>query len=100
MYHAQLVIAECKSVEKPFEMGKLSKYQSDYLRDIDAVAQLLGGTYVGKVFITNQPGAGQSYQIFKQHAHDRNIIVVTREDLPKVGEILKEAAMKPKYPRK
>jgi hypothetical protein len=100
MYHAQLVIAECKSVEKPFEIEKPFKRQNDYLRDIDAVAHLLGRTYVGKVFITNQPGEGQSYEIFKRHAHDRNIIVVTREELPKVGEILKEAAMKPKYPRK
>jgi len=100
MYHAQLVIAECKSVEKPFEIDKPFRGQSGYLRDIDAVAHVLGRTYVGKVFITNQPGKGQSYEIFKRHAHDRNIIVVTREELPKVGEILKEAAMKPRYPRK
>jgi hypothetical protein len=100
MYHAQLVIAECKSVEKPFEVEKPFKGQSDYLRSIDAVADLLGRTYVGKVFITNQLGEGTSYDIFKGHAKDRNIIVVTKEELPKVGEILKEAAIHPRYPRK
>lgn len=93
MYHAQLVIAECKTTEKPF------KGQNNYLRDIDAVANLLGRTYVGKIFITNQPGEGPSYETFKRQADDRNIIVVTKEELPNIGDVLKKAAMYPKYPR-
>lgn len=94
MYHAQLVIAECKAVDKPF------KGAYKFLRDIDAVADLLGRTYVGKVFITNQPSGGQSYETFRRQAEDRNIIVVTRGELHNVGNILKQAATNPKYPRK
>jgi len=94
MYKAQLVIAECKTNENPF------RGQYNYLRDIDAVADLLGRTYVSKIFITNQPAEGESYKVFSQHAKDRNIIVVTKEELSKVGDIVKQAAMHPKYPRK
>jgi len=94
MYHAQLVIAECKAVDKPF------KGDNKFLRDIDAVADLLGRTYVGKVFVTNQLGEGQSYETFRRHAEDRNIIVVTKEELNDIGNILRTAATRPKYPRK
>ncbi len=94
MYHAQLVIAECKAVDKPF------RGDNKFLRDIDAVADLLGRTYVGKVFVTNQLGEGQSYETFRHQAEDRNIIVVTKEELHNVGNILKTAATKPKYQRK
>lgn len=93
MYHAQLVIAECKTNEQPFK----GKY--NYLGNIDAVADLLGRTYVGKVFVTNQPGEGPSYDTFKLQAKDRNIIVVTKEKLSEVGDIIKEAAVHPQYPR-
>jgi hypothetical protein len=94
MYKAQLVIAECKANEKPF------RGQNNYLRDIDAVADLLGRTYVSKVFITNQPGEGESYKIFSQQAEERNIVVITGERLHEVGQILEKQAKHPKYPRK
>jgi hypothetical protein len=94
MYKAQLVIAECKTDEKPFQG------ENNYLRDLDAVADQLGGDYVSKVFVTNRQGEGESYTIFCRQAQQRNIEVVTRERLPEIGEIMKKQATNPTYPRK
>ncbi len=94
MYHAQLVIVECKAVNEPF------RAENNFLQDIDAVANLLGRTYVSKVFVTNQVGEGESYEVFKRRAKERYITVVTQKDLPNVGNILKNAAIRPEYPRK
>ncbi len=94
MYHAQLVIVECKAVNEPF------KAENNFLQEIDAVADLLGRTYVSKVFVTNQIGEGQSYEVFKRRAKERYITVVTQQDLLKVGDILKNAAIRPEYPRR
>lgn len=94
MYHAQLVIAECKAVSDPFLA------ENNFLQNIDAVADLLGRTYVSKVFVTNQAKGGRGYETFERRAEERNIIVVTKENLQDVGKILRNAAMYPKYPRK
>ena len=93
MYKAQLLIAECKTDKNPFQ-GK-----RNYLGKLDAIANLLGGTYVTQLFVTNQYGTGSSYDVFKQQARQRKIVVVTAEELPKIGEILKREAIKPTYPR-
>lgn len=94
MYKAQLVVAECKTDEQPFEGKK------NYLQKIDAVADQLGGDYVSKVFVTNQPGKGESYNIFCKQADQRNIKVVTRESLHEIGKIMKKQAIYPTFPRK
>ncbi|HLI05883.1 MAG TPA: DUF1887 family CARF protein [Ktedonobacteraceae bacterium] len=94
MYKAQLVIAECKTDEQPF------RGDNNYLRILEAVADQLGGDYVSKVFITNCRKGGASYEAFYTQAQQLNIEVVTWERLPKIGEIMKQQAMHPKYPRK
>jgi hypothetical protein len=94
IYRAQLVIAECKTDEQPF------RGENNYLRGLDAVADQLGGDYVSKVFVTNRYGKGESYDIFCRQAQQRNIEVVTRERLGKIGEIMKKQATNPTYPRK
>ena len=93
IYKAQLIIAECKTDITPFKADK------GYQRDLDAAAELLGGAYVSKVFITNQPGTGDSYSYFEQQAKGRHIVVVTREKLADIGTILKNEAMTPTYER-
>lgn len=92
-YKAQLIIAECKTEQKPF-IG-----EKRFLSQIDAVADLLGRTYVSKVFVTNQPPIGDSYKIFVQQAKQRNIVVVTKDDLLNIGNILKNEAINPTYER-
>ena len=94
MYKAQLVIVECKTDEHPF------KGENNYLRNLDAVADQLGGDYVSKVFVTNRRGEGESYDNFYRQARQRNIEVITRERLHEIGEIMKKQATNPTYPRK
>src|SRR5579875_2846573 len=93
IYKAQLIIAECKTDINPF------KAEKGYQRDLDAAAELLGGAYVSKVFITNQPGTGDSYLSFEQQAKERHIVVVTREKLADIGTILRNEAITPTYER-
>lgn len=93
LYKAQLLIAECKAEREPF------KGRKGFLAQLDATAKLLGGEYVSKLFITNQPGMGESYENFCKQARDRNIVVVTGERLPEIGKILRNEAMNPTYER-
>lgn len=93
IYKAQLIIVECKTDFDPFNSRK------GYLRDLDSTAELLGRAYVGKIFVTNQLGVGDAYNTFCQHAKERNIVVVTYEQLSNLGAILKNEAMNPTYER-
>jgi hypothetical protein len=93
IYKAQLIIAECKTAANPFKGDK------GYLRDLDAAAHLLGGAYVSKVLITNQPGTGDSYRSLETQAKERHIVIVTREKLADIGAILKNEAINPIYER-
>jgi len=94
MYKAQLIVAECKAERDPF------KGKKDYLGDLNAKADILGGPYVSKIFITNQPAMGdRSYPTFKERAEQYKIVVVTAENLHEIGQILKREAEKPTYPR-
>jgi len=94
MYKAQLIVAECKAERDPF------KGKKDYLGDLNTKADMLGGPYVSKIFITNQPATGdKSYPTFKERAEQYKIVVVTAENLHEIGQILKREAEKPTYPR-
>ena len=92
-YKAQLIIGECKTDYNPF------KDKRKYLESLDSTANLLGGLYVTRVFITNQPKTREGYDSFKEQAEKRRIVVVTAEDLLYVGDILKREAVKPTYAR-
>lgn len=93
VYKAQLIIVECKTDFDPF------KAEKGYQRDLDDTAELLGGAYVSKVFVTNQPAIGDTYPSFERQADERRIVVVTRDKLADVGNILKNEAMNPTYER-
>jgi len=93
IYKAQLIIVECKTDFDPFKASK------GYQRDLDAAAELLGGAYVSKVFVTNQLGVGDSYLSFERQAKERHIVVVHHEKLADIGNILKNEALNPTYER-
>jgi hypothetical protein len=98
-YKAQLIFAECKTDDDPF------KGNTNYLDTINNKAEMLGRTYVTKLFITNaskttndskiRPG----YTNFLEQAKLRKIVVVTAEDFPSIGEIIRKQAINPDYPR-
>jgi len=93
MYKAQLMIAECKTDEKPFSSKR------EYLHKLQAKAQVLGGSYVSKLFIAAQRSGGDSYKAFQEQAEQYKIVVVPGERLPEVGQILEKEATHPTYPR-
>lgn len=93
MHQAQLIVAECKAEQNPYQAKR------GYLHKLQAKANVLGGSYVCKIFITNQRATGDSYQSFHDQAEQYKIVVVTGERLPEIGQILKKEATKPTYQR-
>ena len=93
MYKAQLILAECKTEQHPYDSKR------GHLHKLQAKANVLGGSYVCKLFITNQQATGDSIQAFCQQAEQYKIVVVTGEKLPEIGQILEKEAMRPTYPR-
>jgi len=92
-YKSQLIFAECKTEAEPFE-GK-----TGHLDRINNKAEMLGRTYVTKLFITNGSKTKKGYTNFMEQAKLRKIVVATAEDLPNIGQIMKREAENPTYPR-
>lgn len=92
-YQAQLLIGECKTDYNPF------KGKRNYLDTLDSNAHLLGGHFVTKLFITNQPKTREGYESFKEQADKRRIVVLTAEDIPNIKEHLEREAKNPTYAR-
>lgn len=84
-YNARLLIAECKTSKNPFE--------TDHLYKLHSVADLVGGNYVRQVFITHCPQPkkkNNQFDNFTQQAKLRRIFVITGEQLPNVGALLRQ----------
>lgn len=92
-YRAQLIFAECKTDDNPFQET------IHYLDTISSKAEMLGGKYVTKIFITNASKTQPGYPNFLEQAKLRKIVVATAEDLPNLKEILKREAITPTFPR-
>lgn len=93
-YNSSLIFVECKTDENPF-------YQkTKYLDAINNKAAMLGGSYVTKLFVTNASKMMEGYENFDAQAKLREIVLVTGEDFPKIGEILEKEAKSPKYARR
>ena len=84
-YKARLLIAECKTSSKPFD--------PEYLYKLHSVADLVGGNYVRQIFVTHRvkpEGKNEHFVSFSQQAAIRRTLVVTGEQLPYIGEILRQ----------
>ncbi len=90
-YRAQLIFAECKTNKEPFE--------TKLLDPINSKAEMLGGPYVTKIFVTNASKTQKGYANFCEQAKLRKIVVATAEDLPNIGSFLKKQAEAPDFPR-
>lgn len=93
MYKAQLIVAECKAEQNPY------KAERGHLHKLQAKANVLGGSYVCKLFITSQRPIGDSFKPFCDQAEQYKIVVVTGEKLSEIGQILEKEATKPTYQR-
>lgn len=97
IYHGQMIHVSCKTGSKPFK--------TQYLDELRAVSSLIGGRFTSRLFVTNAfppPETDSDYNDYKRflsQAKDREIVVVTGEELPEVGAILKEQALRPTYSR-
>jgi len=88
-YNAQLLVAECKSGRRPFQV--------EYLYKLHSIADLVGNNYVQLIFITSIPRPKENdiynfemFNNFCQQADVRRIRVVTGDELPQIGSILRE----------
>lgn len=91
IFKTRLLLVECKTAPNAFKDTQLAR--------LDSTANLLGGGYVSKFFITNQRGAGDMFKSFCEKARLRNIVVITKEDLPNIATILKHEITAPTYVR-
>jgi len=94
VYHGQLVHVSCKTGVRPF--------RTQYLDELSAVSGLIGGRFTSRIFVTNAFPSSRTdpaFDRFRAQAEDREIVVVTGKDLPEVGRILKQEALRPTYRR-
>jgi hypothetical protein len=98
IYKAQLIIAECKTGVEAFDTETLYK--------LDSVASPLGGRFVGKILVTSQSAPNgkehnkqNKYEDFQRRADERGIVLVTREELYNIGEIIEKQVKHPKHAR-
>ncbi|MCG8350235.1 MAG: DUF1887 family protein [Chloroflexales bacterium] len=90
-YRASLLIAECKTEKKPFD--------TKYLTKLHAIAAMVGGDFVSRLFIASQSeqyyrhrGLSQKYDAFCSQARAHQIVVVTGEQLRDLDAILRREA--------
>lgn len=98
MYQGQLLHCSCKTQSNPFKTATL-----DELR---ALSSLVGGRFCTRLFVTNalpppesSTGTRREFERFLAQARDREIVVVTGDRLPAIGEELKQQAIRPTYRR-
>src|SRR5260370_12972993 len=98
IYHAQLLVAECKTGDDAFKSSTLYK--------LDSVTSLLGGRFVSKMLVTSLPipdekdrNKHSEYEDFRDRAHERSIVVVTTQQLAELGIIIEKQAKHPKHAR-
>jgi hypothetical protein len=96
LHQGQIIIASCKTEVKPFD--------TEYLDELYAVGNLIGGEFVTRVFVTNilpppetDAPARKEYERFKAQARDRKIVVVTGERLSEVGQIFARQTVDPEF---
>lgn len=95
IYKAQLLIVECKT-------GERDALTAETLDWITGVATPLGGRFVSKILVSSLPEPNENdrqFELFNAKAESRSVFVVTRKDLPNIGNVLEEQAKHPKYPR-
>lgn len=95
-HSASLMIAECKT-EKDFKTEHLDKLSS--------IANLVGGNYVGRMFITskvvnaNNRDEKRSFNDFCEQAKTRRVIVITGDRLKDLKRVFQSEVKRPTYPR-
>jgi len=97
-YKAQLLVVECKTGDDSEDTATLNK--------LEAVANLLGGKFVGKILVTSlfSPNGTdlnklKGHNEFLAKADSQSIVVAMGENLPDIGSRLQKEAKDPTYKR-
>ncbi|MCX7854177.1 MAG: hypothetical protein N2383_15520 [Caldilineales bacterium] len=95
-FRGMVLIAGCKAVKRPWKKA--------YLDELGAVAKILGGDYVTRLYITDgvrtppSPGRSDPFPAFAQQAAQQRAVIVTGDDLPRLDEVLQREVERPTYP--
>lgn len=94
LYKGELIHCSCKTGNEAFS--------TEHLDELSAISGLIGGRFCTRVFITNERfsnSGSKRREEFLEQANQREIVVVTGQELPHVGQILREQALRPMFPR-
>jgi hypothetical protein len=94
LYQAQMILCSCKTNDDPFKVL--------FLDELSSVSNLVGNRYCSRVFVTHVPSQNmpaRKMEEFMQQAKQREIVLVTGENLKDIGQILAGQATKPTYAR-
>jgi len=90
IYEAQIIHCSCKTDKDPFK--------TQYLDELRSISSLIGGRFCSRVFVTNAVFSDQTKQKqFLDQAKQREIVVVTGNELANIGKILAKQAIKPDF---
>lgn len=90
IYEAQLIHCSCKTDKDPFK--------TLYLDEMRSISSMIGGRFCSRVFVTNAVFSDQTKQKqFLDQAKQREIVVVTGNELTDIGKILAKQALNPDF---
>lgn len=90
IHEAQLIHCSCKTDKDPFK--------TLYLDELRSISSMIGGRFCSRVFVTNAVFSDQTKQKqFLDQAKQREIVVVTGNELAYIGKILAKQATKPDF---
>jgi len=90
LYQGQLILCSCKAETNPFHTHTLD--------ELSAVANLIGGRYCSRIFVTNALlEQHKTKDEFLAQAKQREIVIVSGENLANIGEIIVKQALHPDY---
>jgi hypothetical protein len=94
LYQGQLIHCSCKA------RAPKGSFDKDHLDVMTGVSKLLGGDFTSRVLATNAFAPYDKEQwMFAKHAEKQKIVLVTGDELPEIGEILRRQAIDPNYAR-
>lgn len=91
LYGWQLIWASCKVERNPLD--------KKYLDEVAAINTMIGGRYTTPIFVCNGRSDSENAKAFRQQAEAAKIVVVMRDQLAKIDDVLRDEAVKPMYGR-
>jgi hypothetical protein len=92
LYNGELLLGSCKTDYKPFN--------TEYLDELSAVSSLIGGRFCSRIFITDAEFPDENQEkAFRAQAKQREIVIVTGNNLNRFNDIIKAEAIKPTFKR-